>query len=200
MTARVINHPAKVYEVPDFKSSPITELKVGTEVELGKMKKRGGKTWVAVSFANGQKGYLPGETEIFQIRLVMLRQDEVNVYSEPSASSAIKTGCGRNTKLLLTDLVTHHGKNWVKIRDMSGNDGYIDSQTKIKTITPKTKAVGKKNMLYGGLWFIGGITALGILFSSKSLGGNIFFISLGVILLGLIIFLQGLYQCFTASS
>ncbi len=83
---------------------------------------------------------------------------------------------------------------------MSGNDGYIDSQTKIKTITPKTKAVGKKNMLYGGLWFIGGITALGILFSSKSLGGNIFFISLGVILLGLIIFLQGLYQCFTASS
>jgi uncharacterized protein YgiM (DUF1202 family) len=200
MTARVINHPAKVYEVPDSKSSPFTELKVGTEVELGKTKKKGGNTWVAVSFANGQNGYLPGDTEIFQIRLVMLREDKVNIYSEPSASSSIKTSCGRNTKLFLTDLVSHHGRTWVKIRDADGNDGYIDSQTKIKTITLKTKAVGKKNMLYGCLWLIGGITVMGILFSSKSSGGDIFFITLGVILLGLIIFFQGLYQYFTAPS
>jgi hypothetical protein len=200
MTARIVNRPAKFYQTPDVHSSPLTELKVGTEVELGRIKKKGGKTWVAVSLKDGQKGYLPGDTEIFQIRLVQLREAGVEIHSEPSASSPIQSTGDRTTRLYLTDLLSRQSKNWVEVRDMDGNVGYIDSQTRIKTLTEKTRALGKKNMLYGGLWFVGGITGMIILFTGKVTGGSIFFITLGVVLFGIITFVQGLYQYYTAAA
>ena len=68
MKARIIEQPAKVYSEADINSPSITELAVGSEVELGGVKKKDGKGWVAVTLSAGQRGYLLGETRIYHIR------------------------------------------------------------------------------------------------------------------------------------
>jgi hypothetical protein len=97
-------------------------------------------------------------------------------------------------------VVKQDGGDFVKIRDMSGNEGFIEGGTKIKVAPEKaqpTQASARKNMLYGALWCIGGIIVTVTTYSAAS-GGGTYIVAWGAILFGGLQFLSGVYQYFTA--
>jgi hypothetical protein len=98
---------------------------------------------------------------------------------------------------MICDQVTQDGKTWVKIRDASGGEGFIDGSTRIKRIAEANKSVGMKNMLYGGLWCGGGIVVT-VVTLSMSQGGGTYVVAWGAILFGAIQFFKGVYQVLTA--
>jgi hypothetical protein len=199
MKARIIQQPAKVYSEMTSNNPPFTELMVGTEVEIGEVKKKAGSTWVTVKIPGDQKGYIPGDTKVFTIKLATLLQNEVEVRSGPSAISTVSAKYKKNTKFYLWDTVVQDGITWVKIKDMNGIVGYIDGKTRIKTIPVISKATGKRNMLSGALWCIGGIVVTAITMSMASSGGT-YIVAWGAILFGGIQFIQGLVQFLTSPS
>src|SRR6266567_132511 len=96
MRARILDQRAIVYSEPDFASPPVTQASPGEEVELGGLVKKFGKSWVPVKLASGQRGYLEGAVKIFHVKPVTLLQDQAEVFSEPSAASAVKARYKKN--------------------------------------------------------------------------------------------------------
>jgi hypothetical protein len=60
--------------------------------------------------------------------------------------------------------------------------------------TSALKRAGKKNMLFGASWCIGGIAVTAITYEAASQGGGTFIIAWGAVLFGGIQFLHGLFQ------
>ena len=194
MRARITDPRAIVYSEADSSSSPVTQASPGEEVELGGIKKKDGKSWVAVKLDRGERGYLAGDIKIFHIKPVTLIQPQADVYAEPSAASTVKMRYKKNARFLLVDTVSNDGKSWVRIRDNAGTEGYIDGATKIQRTADVTKAVGKKNMLVGGLWCAGGTVVTVATYSMVASGGGTYFVAWGAVLFGGVQFPKGLFQ------
>ena len=196
---RIVDSIANVFSKPDLNSALITQLFVGNEAEVGSIVNKADRKWVAVRLPNGQRGYMPGETKIFRLRQVALLQGAVNAHSAPFENSSVTRQYKLNNRFFITDVVKQDGKNWVKIRDAAGNEGFIDGQSHLKQIISASKETGKKNMLRGSLWFIGGIVVtVGSLMLTSS--GGTYIVSWGAIIFGGLQLLQGLYQYFTAPA
>jgi hypothetical protein len=70
----------------------------------------------------------------------------------------------------------------------------------LREIRSKQKrAQGQKNMGFGALWCIGGIVVTAATYGSAS-GGGTYVVAWGAILVGVVQFLQGLYQVSTAGA
>ena len=121
--------PTKIYSNPDLNSIPIIELTRGDRLELGVVKDIGGMKWITATLPNGQWGYMPGTTKINFARRVKLFEKEVTVYSEPSTKSAVVTHMKKNA---IYDIIPFgdHDQDWARIRDSSGNEGFIDEKTR----------------------------------------------------------------------
>jgi hypothetical protein len=195
--ARIIEKPAPIYDASDtLMAAPITELPVGTEVELGSVKMVGGRQWVTIAVADGRRGLVAGDVKVFMIKWAALHQSEVTVYNAPNAASGVKTTYGKGAKFYLTGTTTVDGKAWTSIRDAQGSEGFVDGQTLIKVIPVANRAVAKKNMLVGGLWCVGGLAVTGFTYASASSGGGTYFIMWGPAIFGAIQFFRGVYQYF----
>jgi hypothetical protein len=129
----VVGEQTKIYSKPDSNSTPIIELTRGNEIEMGVIKKVDGEEWIAVSLPNGQWGYMPGESKIILSMQLSLFENEVVVYSEPSKQSAVITHMKKNIRY---DTIPSGSQDeaWVKICDSSGNEGFIDGQTRGKVV------------------------------------------------------------------
>ena len=202
MKARIIEQPATVFSEPDSNSPAVTELAVGSEIDLGAVRNNLGKKWVATTLPNGQQGYLPGETRVFHIKPATLLQNDVKLYAEPSVQSEVKTSYAKNAKFYLVENVKQDNQSWVRIRDDSGNEGFIDGQTRIKEIPELTRAVGQKMMLHGFLWCVGGIVVTVVSYSmaTSSSSGGTYFVAWGAVLFGGWQIIKGLYKFLTAPS
>jgi uncharacterized protein YgiM (DUF1202 family) len=197
MKARILDSQLFVYSEPDLNSQPVAQVFAGQDVDLGSFKKKGDKGWVKVKLATGQEGYLVGNAKVFLYRLVTLLQKSVKVYGSPSLASMPRAEFKKNDKFYLVEVVKQDDKDWVRVRDSKGTEGFIEGNTKIKQIPMITKDAGKKNMLYGALWFIGGVVVtIGTLSSSSGSG----IIAWGAILFGGIQFVQGLIQFLTTKD
>ena len=199
MRARIIDPQVKLYSSPEANALSLATLVAGTEVEFGKTFKKDGKKWTEVLMPSGQKGYIPAETRIFPFRLGALLANNVPLYTQPSADSLVKANFSRNTKIYMTDVVRTENQDWVKVRDLSGNEGYISGRTPLRAIAEKSRALGRKNMITGALWCIGGIVVTVITYNSSS-GGGTYIVAWGAILFGFVQLIQGIYQYFTAKT
>lgn len=123
------SEPTKIYAKPDLNSTPIIELIPRSELELGVVKNVAGMNWITATLPNGQWGYMPGDTIIYFAKRLKLFEKEVTVYSEPSTKSAVVTHMKKNT---IYDVIPFgdHDPNWARIRDSSGNEGFIDEKTR----------------------------------------------------------------------
>ena len=198
MKARVIDEQIKVYSSMDDPISIATVSK-GMEVEFGGVKRQAGKTWYRVTLATGQQAFIPGESHIFAVREGALMQEKVDVHAEPSAESLVKQQLTRNTHMNILEVVTEGEQRWVRVRDMNGNEGFIDGETRIKVVQQKTKALARKNLLTAAMWLIiGGIFTFS---NAATVSGSGFrLLGLGALLFGAGMLVWGLYQYFTATS
>jgi hypothetical protein len=199
MRARILDPQVKLYSSPDANALSLATLTEGTEIEFGGVKKKGGRQWVEVIMPTGQRGYIPGETRIFHYRLATLLQKDVPVYTQPALNSLVRAQLMKNSKFYLTEVVRVDGVDWVRVRDMQNAEGYIPGQTRIRVLPEKTKALGRKNMISGALWCIGGIIVTVATLNAASNGGT-YIIAWGAILFGAVQFIQGLYQLLTAPA
>ena len=199
MRARILDSQVKLYSTPEPNALSLATLQEGTEIEFGGVKQRNGKQWVEITLPTGQKGYIPGETRIFHLRMATLLQNNVPVYHQATEHSLVRTTLKRNAKVYLVDVTRVEGVDWVKVREPSGIEGFIPGKTRLRVIPEKTKALARKNMISGALWCIGGIIVTAATYSASSSGGS-YIIAWGAILFGALQFIQGVYQYFTANS
>jgi len=199
MRARILDPQVKLYSSPEANALSLATLTEGTEIEIGGVKKKDGKQWVEVIMPTGQKGYILGNTRIFHFRLATLLQKEVNVYSQPTSDSLVRTRIDKNSKFYLTEVVKVDGMDWVKVRDLVNAEGYIPGQTRIRVLPEKTKALAKKSLISGAMWLIGGTVVTIVTYSGTSNGGS-YIIAWGAILYGAVQLIIGFYQYFTART
>ena len=199
MKARILDPQVKVYSSLDSNAVSIATLNEGSEVELGPQKRNMGKLWYPISLSTGQLAYIPGETRLSRIRMASVMQNNVELRSEPSASSPVKQTLARNTKLYVLEVVNRENQDWARVRDMNGVEGYVSGNTSMRLIQEKTKSLGRKNMLTGVMWLIAGII---VIFSggSPASGGSFTLLGYGAILFGAIMLVSGFVQVLKAPS
>lgn len=199
MKARILDPQVKVYSSMDTNTLSIATLQEGSEIEFGGMKKKAGKLWLPIVLSTGQQAYIPGETRLFIVREGSIMQNNVDMLTEPSAGSLVKQQLQRNAKLSILQVVKGEGKDWVKVRDATGNEGYISGDTRFRVATQRTKAMGRKNMISGAMWLIAGVI---ILFteSSATSGSGFYLLGYGAIFFGAIMLISGIVQFVTAPA
>lgn len=198
MKARIIDTQVKVYSSLDANAVSLATLPEGSEIEFGGAKRKAGKLWIPITLSTGQQAFIPGETKLFIIRQGSLLQNTVDLHAEPSSSSFVKQQLNRNSKFYILQVVKGDGQDWVKVRDMSGSEGYIDGNTRIRVMPQKTKAQGRKSILSGVMWVIAGLV---ITFSGSSPASSGFYLfGYVAILFGLIILILGIVQTVTAPA
>jgi hypothetical protein len=118
----------KVYSQPDLNSTVITEFMDGDEFEFGVRKEVDGNIWFTVTLPSGQWGYISGKSKVLPFLQLSLVEKEVVIYSERSTQSAVITRMKKNA--LYYVIPTGTDEKWAKIRDSSGNEGFIDGSTR----------------------------------------------------------------------
>lgn len=194
MKARIKDSPVKVYSSMDENALSLTTLPVGSEVELGGAKRKAGKLWVPITLSTGQQAFIPGDTHVDLIKLGALWQNKVEMRAEPTDGSMIKQQLARNSKVYILQVVKGPaGKDWVKVRDMNGIEGYVAGDTRLRVIQQNTKAMGMRNLRSGVMWLIAGLI---IIFSGEiPASGSIYnFFGYGAILYGGFMVILGLIQ------
>jgi len=199
MKARILDPDVKVYSSMDANAVSITTLHAGSEIEFGGAKRKAGKVWVPITLSTGQQAFIPGETRIYVIQQGALMQNNVELRSEPSTGSLVKQQLPRNTKVYILQVVKGGEKEWVKVRDMNGTEGYIAGDTRLRMIQQQTKALGMKNIRSGVMWLIAGLI---LLFSSGSpaSGGSFLWFGYGAVLFGGLMLVMGAVQYLRAPS
>jgi uncharacterized protein YgiM (DUF1202 family) len=199
MKARILDSQVKVYSSMDANAVSLATLPEGSEIEFGGAKRKAGKLWVPITLSTGQQAYIPAETRIYIIREGSLMQNNVELRSEPSSGSLIKSQLARNTKVYILQVVKGDGQDWVRVRDASGSEGYIPGDTRIRVQQQKTKASGKKNIVTGVMWLIAGLV---IVFtnSTPATGSSFGLLGYGALLFGAVMLISGIVQYVTAPS
>jgi len=199
MKARILDADVKVFTSMDANAVSIATLPAGTEIEFGAAKRKGGKLWVPITLSTGQQAFIPGETRISVIQLGSLLQNNVDLHAEPRAGSLIKQQLARKTQLYILQVIKGGDRDWVKVRDMTGNEGYIAGETRIKVIQQKTKSMGMRNIRSGVMWVIAGLI---IIFSGETPASNsaYYLFGYGAIIFGGVMVVMGLTQYLKAPS
>jgi hypothetical protein len=199
MKARILDAQVKVYASTDENAISIATLTEGSEIEFGATKRKAGKMWVPITLSTGQLAYIPAETRIALIREGMLLQNDVELHTEASSGSLLKSKLARNSKVYILQVVKGDKQDWVKVRDANGSEGYISGETRIKVVQPKTKASGRKNMVSGAMWLIAGLV---ITFSNTTptAGSSFGLLGYGALLFGVVMLISGIIQYMTAPS
>jgi hypothetical protein len=199
MKARILDEQVKVYSSLDENAVSIATLTKGNEIEFGPAKKKAGKVWVPITLSTGQQAFIPGEARIYVLRQGTIKENSVDLLTEPADGALVKRQLTRNTNIEILQVVDKQEKKWVLVRDASGNEGYISGNTRIRVTQQKTKAMGRKNMLSGGMWLIAGVI---ILFSNNTgTSTNSFsLLGYGALVFGAAMFIMGLVQLLTAPT
>jgi len=199
MKARILDSNVKVYSSMEEHALSIATLQEGSEIEFGGTKRKAGKQWVPITLSTGQQAFIPAETRIYIIREGSLMQNGVEMHAEPSAGSLIKQQLMRNSKLSILQVVKEQGQDWVRVRDTSGNEGFIPGDTRFRLSVQKTKAMGRKNMISGGMWLIAGLIML-FSESSAASGSGFSLLGYGALIFGGVMLVSGIVQFVTAPA
>jgi hypothetical protein len=199
MKARILDEQVKVYSSLDENAVSIATLTKGNEIEFGPAKKKAGKVWVPITLSTGQQAFIPGEARIYVLRQGTIKENSVDLLTEPTDGALVKRQLARNTNIEILQVIDKQGKKWVQIRDASGNEGYISGNTRVRVIQQKSKAMGRKNMLSGGMWLIAGAI---IIFSNNTGTSTSSFTLLGygAMVFGAVMFVMGLVQLLTSPT
>lgn len=182
MKANLLEESVTVFSEPDEKSEILATLQKGEEFEVGKVKKKDQQAWVEVTLPSGQKGYLLGDTRIFEYKYIMLPKESVNLFDVPQERAKILKTFTGNSILFTLGVENDGGQSWVHVVDETGLKGYIRGNTQVRPYQPPSRESAKKSLLYGILCICLGIAAC---FSSFFLPLELTAMVVGIIFIGL---------------
>jgi hypothetical protein len=129
---RIAEEKVKVYTEMDFGVPSDLELVSGDEVEFVNVRKHSKNEWAEIVLRDGKHAYIQGDAQLFQIVSASLCQNQVAVYTEASAHSSIKYHYEKGTEFDVIDDISDGGKEWLRVRDVSGREGFIGAETEIE--------------------------------------------------------------------
>jgi hypothetical protein len=159
-----------------------------------RIEKANGQKWCYISRANNEKGYVPGITAVRALAQVRLQQPTGELRVAPDSNATVLRQLKRGELLLLLQTVPGQGGNWVVVRGVDGQEGFLDGKARIKKEMIAQQNSAKRDMLVGGLWCAGGTLVTVLSYGSK--GG---IIAWGAIVFGGIQFFRGLFRFLSKS-
>jgi hypothetical protein len=169
-------------------------LPAGEEVDFIRLEKTANQKWCYISRANGEKGYVPGTTAVRALVQARLEQPAAELRVAPDPNAAVVRQLRKAEMLLLLQTVPGQGGNWVVVRGVDGQEGFLDGKARIKKEAVVRQNTPQHDMLVGGLWCVGGIVVTVLSYGSK--GG---IIAWGAIVFGGIQFFRGLIRLMSKS-
>lgn len=194
MRVRIIEESVPVYPEMDPDAISLFSLHAGDHVEIVKILRRKGKSWVQIQQPNGQTGYVAGSTRVFAIRKVVLEEKEANYYAEPNSESELLGVLKRGIHLTVTDVKKEAGSDgWVKLVHADGQEGWISGRARIRVLPDNPMEAGRKQMIYGGIWLAVGIL-VAVYLQITNPESQMMMIGYGAGIIGLLQLGQGLIQ------
>ncbi len=192
MKAILIDEEVHIYSSTDGQSISIATMHKGDEMELGKVSQKNRKTWVEISLPGDQKGYIAGDTKIFQIRKTTVANAAVDLKKAPEENAETIKTLLKGTSLTVFGVEgTDESGKWFRVRDESNIEGYIPTPTKLRVLPEVSSSSAIRNIVTGFIFAgIGGFLA----FSDANAGSNMQWISYAVIFFGLLQLGQGVAE------
>ncbi len=194
--ARIIDQKADFYSEMNPEQQPVGSIPVGEVVELGKIKRRQGRAWVAITRQNGQAGFMPGETHIFPMRRVELDKP-TDLYDKAGEGQRVIHQFKKKDRMMMLDVVREGEAGWVQVQDYAGHKGFISGKTRIRVLPDDLVAAGRKSMAVGSLWATGGLILTVITYLMQTTTGGTYIIAWAAVIFGVIQVVQGLMQYYS---
>lgn len=132
--ARILSPVVAVHEEADRWSPPVATLVAGDEARLVSITGENGGRWVAVKLPGAKEGYVPGDTRVYLYRWVCLLERGVTARRQPSHASPAGRCYPRRAEFRIIDIVDGDGGPWARIRDFSGEEGFIPGGTSVRPL------------------------------------------------------------------
>ena len=192
MKAIMVEDIVKVTSEPTAEALSLCTLKKGEIVETGKVTRKKKESWVEVTLAGGQKGYISGQTRIFVVRQIEVTS-EVDLIAEPAENAAVLKSLPKGTVITAIGVEKNDSGSWYHVTDKEGGDGYISSRAKYRVYQEPSVAGGTKLMVTGGIFAVMGVVFLVTSLNQES-GSSTLFLVVGLIGLGAVQLVQGILQ------
>lgn len=98
---------------------------------------------VKVILPGGQHGYIDGETVLNFIRRSWLASPQADIYTDASSSSPVMNTYQKGDEFEMLNVIEQNGKEWVRIRDLSGKTGFLKAKVKVITEDSLKEAISK---------------------------------------------------------
>lgn len=121
-------------------------VKEGEEVDYLGLEMVGDNHWYRVKLANAQQGYIPGTAEIRWIPHFRLDESKAEMRSSPDVYSTVVEPLRRGAIFLLLGKVQAGSTTWHRIRNQSGEEGFLDSKTKILTVDLNSESIRQPDL------------------------------------------------------
>lgn len=191
MKAKTVDEFTPVYSLPDATVNVMFELAAGEELTVTG---NSNPSWVSITTLDGRIGYIPRKSHLFPIREVALKQHQAAVMAQPDHSSQVIYTMLKGETFIMNGVLKNEAGEWVEIKYIGNQTGFIQGSTKIKKVISKETAY--KNMGIGALISIIGIVVSVGSYDSVVKTGGAYIIALGAILFGVIRFFRGAAQLY----
>lgn len=193
MKAILTDEQAPVFPSMEENSISIATFHKGEEMELGKVVKKKGQSWVEVVLPGDQKGYISGDTKIFIVRLARIMANSTDMMDAPSTSANVLKSLTKGAPITVVFVEKMEDGNWFKICDETGAQGYIPTSVKLRAVQEITRSGAIRNMVAGFIF-----TAVGVLltlqYARTEESSNLNVISYAVIFFGVFQLGQGIFE------
>lgn len=132
--ARIISPVVPVHEEADRRSPLVTTLVAGDEARLVTTMGESGERWVSVKLPGAREGYVTGDTRVCAYRWVCLLAEEVTARQHPSPASPAARRYRQRAEFRVIDTVDGDRGPWARIRDFSGQEGFIPGSTSVRLV------------------------------------------------------------------
>ena len=111
-----------VYASPDSAAAPIARVSGGSNMQIVGWSSR----FTAVQLHDGRRGYVDSQFIQFAVKILELKQDNVQMRQSASAASLLKATLPKGVLIeQIGDELGAEGKQWIPIRSPHGQTGYI---------------------------------------------------------------------------
>lgn len=125
MKARILDTEAIIRLSMEEGAPQVQRVAQGEVLDLGRVLINQGVQWVEVMDGNYRRGFIRGDTKVFFLKQMSVKQDEVIVYDLPAPTALEKSRYIKGTVFTQTDEKDVDGTIWVEVKDENGNTGFI---------------------------------------------------------------------------
>ena len=195
MRASIGDDSTPVYQEPVSGAISVTSLRKGDEIEIGKVIRKKGETWVTITMDNGFSGYIAGDTRIFSIQQVESIGNDLEMHESPDPSSPVLSVIPKKTVFTVRGSDKYEEDVWYRVTDSEGVEGFVKAGVKLRVRPEVSEAGARKMMITGGIFAAIGLILYFLVPSGAEGGrGDFSFITLALILLGFFQVFQGFTQ------